>query len=58
MGTHRRMEVTLPNGKVAAITGDPDMTPETMRALTEMMRMASEQAAGGTLHLPENNELT
>jgi len=51
---HRRMEVTLPNGTVASITGDPDMPPETMHALTEMMRIISEQAAAGTLHLPEN----
>jgi hypothetical protein len=51
---HRRMEITLPNGTVASITGDPDMSPETMHALTEMMRIISEQAAAGTLHLPEN----
>ncbi len=39
----KRMEVTLPNGAVGTITGDPNMPPETMHALTEMLRIVSEQ---------------
>lgn len=44
---HRRFATTIETSAgplEATITGDPDMPPETRKALTEMMRLCAEHA--------------
>ena len=40
---HRRFAVTTPAGEQAWIKGDPNMSPETLAALTEMLDLACAQ---------------
>lgn len=56
---HRRMATTIETsaGPIeATITGDPDMPPETRKALTEMMRLCAEHAMSEAALNPENDQ--
>ena len=60
---HRRMEVEIETSKgkmTGTITADPNMPPETMKALTTMMGLLGEMAMRGELNAilkEENAEL-
>jgi len=52
---HRRMQVVLDTDEgqaIGTITGDPNMPPETMAALTTMMKLFYEAAIRGEIPEP------